>query len=65
MPDSWTEDGVLFGFSDNYDALLIIDASTGHSVKWNCSFATIDCEGLVFTTHQRDLWGTIISPGGD
>jgi hypothetical protein len=65
VPDSWTMVGVLFGFADDEDALLIINAETAESVRWECSFRTIDCEGLVFTTQQRDPFGPIVAGAGD
>ncbi len=61
VPDSWTMAGVLFGFADDQDALLIINAATGKAVEWECSFKTIDCEGLVFTTNLRDPFGPIVA----
>ncbi|MHC4101081.1 MAG: hypothetical protein ACYSW1_09420 [Planctomycetota bacterium] len=65
VPDSWTMAGVLFGFADDEDALLIINAETGQSVPWACSFQTIDCEGLVFTTKTLDPFGPIVAGAGD
>jgi hypothetical protein len=65
VPDSWTQDGILFGFDDDADAFLIIDSHTGHAVQWVCSFQTIDCEGLVFTTQQRDPFGPIVASACD
>ncbi|MHC4591035.1 MAG: hypothetical protein ACYTAQ_17395, partial [Planctomycetota bacterium] len=65
VPDSWTMAGILFGFADDEDALLIINAETAESVRWECSFRTIDCEGLVFTTQQRDPFGPIVASAGD
>ena len=65
VPDSWTQDGILFGFDDDSDAFIIIGTQTGHTVEWVCSFRTIDCEGLVFTTQQRDPFGPIVASAGD
>ncbi len=65
VPDSWTMGGVLFGFSDDQDALLIIHATNADSVQWECSFQTIDCEGLVFTTVIRDPYGPVVNTVGD
>ncbi|MHC5006700.1 MAG: hypothetical protein ACYTGF_04990 [Planctomycetota bacterium] len=65
VPDSWTMSGVLFGFADDQDALLIINAQNGQSVRWECSFQTVDCEGLVFTTQTSDPWGPIVATAGD
>jgi hypothetical protein len=59
-PDSWSENGVLFGFDDDTDSLLIFNPSTGESRKVEASFQTIDCEGLVFTTQFRDAYGEIV-----
>ena len=64
VPDSWTKDGILFGFSD--DVLMIINPSNGAAVEWDCSLASgFDCEGLVFTTRQRDPFGPIVASAGD
>jgi hypothetical protein len=65
VPDSWTQDGILFGFDDDADALLIINRANGATVEWVCSFRTIDCEGLVFTTQHRDPFGPIVACAGD
>jgi hypothetical protein len=65
VPDSWTMSGVLFGFANDEDALLIINAQNGQSVQWECSFQTIDCKGLVFTTQTSDPWGPIVNTVGD
>jgi hypothetical protein len=65
VPDSWTMSGVLFGFADDQDALLIINAQNGQAVQWECSFQTIDCEGLVFTTRTSDPWGAVVATVGD
>jgi hypothetical protein len=60
VPADWTKDGILFGFSDDDDALLILDPKSGEAVKYACSFQTIDCEGLVFTTLARDAYGEVV-----
>ncbi len=65
VPDSWTMAGILFGFADDEDALLIINADNGNAVEWDCSFRTIDCEGLVFTTDLRDPFGPIVASACD
>ncbi len=65
VPDSWTQGGIMFGFDDDADALLIIDPASGNAVQWPCSFQTIDCEGLVFTTRTRDPFGPIVASAGD
>jgi hypothetical protein len=57
---SWTANGILFSFSDDSDALLIVHPVTGEAVEYVCSFQTIDCEGLVFTTAARDPYGKIV-----
>jgi len=60
VPDSWTDDGILFGFDDDADAFLIINMATGDAVQWFAAFQTIDCEGMAFTTKTRDAWGVIV-----
>ena len=35
------------------------------SWTWACSFQTIDCEGLVFTTKTLDPFGPIVAGAGD
>ncbi len=46
VDSSWTQDGVLFSFSDASDALLVVNPGTGQAVEYVSSFKTIDCEGL-------------------
>jgi hypothetical protein len=65
VPSDWTKNGVLFSFSDDDDALLILDPKTGDAVEYTCSFQTIDCEGLVFSTQFRDAHGAIVAEACD
>lgn len=51
--------GVLFGFSDNADALVVLNAETGQAVEHETAFATVDCEGLVFLTRLRDPYDEV------
>ncbi|MCZ6543639.1 MAG: hypothetical protein O6768_08235 [Planctomycetota bacterium] len=48
--------GVLIGFSDNSDTLLVINPATGEGVALENSFTTLDAEGLTFTTADRDAY---------
>ena len=54
VPDEWTADGVLFGFSDTSNAMLILNPATGEAVEYDCPIDTTDCEGMVFLTEQSD-----------
>ena len=57
---TWTTNGVLFGFSDAFDMLMIINPATGAAVPYPGSFTTVDCEGLVFVTTGNDpLYGVL------
>ena len=59
---TWATDGVLFGFSDAFDMLMIINPATGAAVPHPGSFTTLDCEGLVFVTTGNDpLYGVLRS----
>jgi hypothetical protein len=60
VPNSWTDNGILFGFDDDADSLLVFNPSTGESQKIICAFQTIDCEGMVFTAQLRDAFGAIV-----
>jgi hypothetical protein len=64
-PAAWTANGVLFGFDDDSNALLILDPATGNAVTYPCSFTTVDCEGLAFTTQLRDPYGEIVVDAHD
>ncbi len=55
--------GLLFGFSEDEDALLIIDAVSGRAHEWECAFRKIDSEGIAFTTRGADPWAAIASAG--
>ncbi len=59
VPASWTANGILFSFSDDADAFLVINPLTGEVKELNCSFTAFDAEGLIFTTKRRDPWGVI------
>lgn len=54
VPGPWRANGLLFGFSDAFDMLMIIDPSSGNAVPFPGSFITVDCEGLVFVTYLSD-----------
>ena len=54
LSSDWTDDGVLFGFSDHDNAVLILNAETGQAIQFDCAVDTTDCEGMVFLTEQSD-----------
>ncbi len=57
---SWFKDGVLIGFSDGYDMLMIINPMNGDAIEYPGTFQTLDCEGLVFVTMRTDpLYGAL------
>ena len=51
----------VFGFDDDDNALMLMDPATGSSVEYSCSFSTVDCEGLIFTTKNKDPYGRIVA----
>ncbi len=59
VPSAWTDDGILFSFSDTDDALLILNPEDGAAIEYQCSFNTIDCEGMVFVTKRTDIFGQV------
>ena len=62
VPTSWTQNGALFSFSDNINKLLVYDIGSGNPIgimEYDCSFVTVDCEGLVFMTKNRDPYGAL------
>jgi hypothetical protein len=65
VPADWTANGILFGFDDDVDSLLILNPADGDTRKIACSFQTIDCEGMVFTTQWRDAHGAIVADACD
>jgi hypothetical protein len=65
VPPAWTQNGILFGFDDDTDSLLILNPANGDSQRIICSFQTIDCEGMVFTTKWRDAHGAIVAEACD
>jgi len=67
VPATWTNQGALFGFSDNLDVLVVFNVASlldGDTVadyqQYNCSFDTVDCEGIVFMTQLQDPYGKIV-----
>ena len=65
VPATWTMDGILFGYSEADDALMIIQPSKGKAVEWPCSFQTVDFTGMVFTTQLRDPYAMILASARD
>ncbi len=61
VPAAWTAQGLLFGFDDDSNALMILDPATGDGVNYNCAFSTVDCEGLVFMTKNTDPYGRVVA----
>jgi hypothetical protein len=61
VPAAWTAQGVLFGFDDDSNALMLMDPATGDAVDYNCAFSTVDCEGLIFTTKSKDPYGRVVA----
>jgi hypothetical protein len=60
VPEDWTSDGILFGFSDTENAMLILNAASGAAVQLPCAVDTTDCEGIVFLTELSDPFGEIV-----
>lgn len=67
VPDSWTANGVLLGFSDTQDAFLIIDPATGAKAEYVTPFIApaTDAEGLVFFVSRDDPFGAILADSHD
>ena len=45
---TWTDQGVLFAFSDQNDMFMAIDPSSGAYQQVNSAFQVTDAEGLAF-----------------
>jgi hypothetical protein len=65
IPAAWTLNGVLMGFDDSGDELMIIDPATGNAMPYPCSFSTVDCEGIVTLTELQDPFTVVLDPAGD
>jgi hypothetical protein len=66
IPAAWTVDGVLMGFDDSGDELMIIDPATGNAQPYApCAFAAADCEGIVVLTNLQDPATVVLDPAGD
>ena len=62
---AWTADGALMGFDDRENALVIINPATAEVIPIPCSFAAVDCEGVIIVTQRRDLYGTVVTDPHD
>ncbi|MHC4493983.1 MAG: hypothetical protein ACYTDU_20500, partial [Planctomycetota bacterium] len=60
VPPAWTQNGLLVGFDDDLDALMIIDPNSADVIRYTCSFASIDVEGIVFMTKATDPVGKVV-----
>ena len=65
VPAAWTANGLLLAFDDDSDALMLVNPANGDAVNYNCSFTTVDCEGLVFTTKNSDPYGRVVATPAD
>ena len=54
VDETWTENGVLFAFSDDTDTFMVVNPATGEWVPYNCAFEATDAEGLAFFTWWSD-----------
>jgi hypothetical protein len=61
VPAAWTANGVLFGFSDHDNAVLIFDPATGNAVEYECALDTTGSEGMVFMTEMHDPYTWIVA----
>ena len=61
VPAAWTANGALMGFDDTGNSVRIIDPATGNTQEYPCSFATVDCEGLVVLTKLTDPYGRVVA----
>ncbi len=60
VPPAWTENGLLVGFDDDSDNLLIIDPSSSDVIRYASAAAATDVEGIVFMTKATDPIGKVV-----
>ncbi len=60
VPPAWTENGLLVGFDDDTDNLLIIDPSSADVIRYASAAAATDIEGIVFMTKATDPIGNVV-----
>ena len=60
VPQEWTENGILFGASDEVNSILILNPATGEAMPFGMPFATPDWEGMVFMTKLTDPYRVIL-----
>ena len=65
VPPDWTAGGVLFGYSDSANSMVIINPANGQAVAYECAIDWNDFEGIVFMTELRDPFGPIVASVGD
>jgi len=65
VPDSWTQGGIMFAFNVSDNRLEIVNPGDGNRINWACSLASIDCQGLAFTTRLRDPYWSIVQGSVD
>ncbi len=65
VPDSWTQGGIMFAFNVSDNRLEIVNPGNGKRITWACSLASIDCQGLAFTTRLRDPYWSIVKGSTD
>jgi hypothetical protein len=65
VPDSWGQNGVLFGFDPEDNAVLVLDTATGKARRIPCSFENIDVDAIVVFTRTTDSWGEVVSDAHD
>ena len=60
VPPAWTQNGLLVGFDDDTDNLLIIDPSSADVIRYASAAAATDVEGIVFMTKATDPIGKVV-----
>ncbi len=65
VPAGWTADGAQFGFSDDFNTLIVVNPATGAAIGYQCPLNTADCEGMVFLTELSDPYHVILADPSD
>ncbi len=58
---SWTVAGALIAFSEDADAMLIINPATGEAVEYECAVSETEFKGIVFLTQLTDPFGPVVA----
>ena len=65
IPPSWTDNGILFGFSNDIDSMVIINAATGVALPYMGPAGVDRLDGIILLTETTGPYRPVVASVGD